>query len=345
MEVCKRETNLVSDQSQSSFSADLCAFALDILTPIAPPPHRDVSFASRYRSRKVLRQGAQIYSHRNNTSSKAKKRQSDVESAAEDTSEVDDANGSNSNSSNSGGSDLEGATSCDDVDMERSVTEEDISPDLRPIGFNLRLLGSLWASSEVVKQLLRIVFACLLGRLANQSCVERLVASALSPDIRGTRGLYWRMPAPPPPPPTLDHNPCQPHWCINWLLRQIVDASEAVEKFSHRLLNACFRGPPLGQLPPVLSAVEYHRFWALAGLSNLAFCCVFFTQSVRLSLAKWLKEKLTHMREENVSTSLIHVIALLLIISPRGSALTHSTLARLKQQPPPSLPPPGNGIV
>ncbi|CDS43714.1 conserved hypothetical protein [Echinococcus multilocularis] len=361
--VCKREASVLRDQSQASFAADVCAFALDILTPIAPPPHRDVSLAWRYRRNRALFQkhvhtdprcSRQNDNSNTTTTTNNKRPHSDVESTAEDASELDEANDSSSESSGSE-SDSDGAanevTSGDEVETERvgatsaeGAEMEDLSPDLRPIGFNLRLLGPLWMSSAVVKQLLRIIFACLVGRLASRACVERLVAVALPHEFRGR----WRRGTAPPLHPVnhkMDFTACQPHWCTNWLLRQITDAglSSVVEPFCRRLLEVCLRGPPLGQLP---YSVEYHRFWALAGLSNLVFCCVFFTPPVRLSLTGWLEEKLAEMRDAQ-PPPLIHVLAPLIILAPRGStfpdvALAHSALARLRYplaHPPPSSMP------
>ncbi|VDM16244.1 unnamed protein product [Hydatigera taeniaeformis] len=367
MEVCKRESIVLRDQYQSSFAADVCAFALDILTPIAPPPHRDVSLAWRYRrNRAVIRQHVHTNlrygrqkNNNNNTSSSStnncnnsKRPHSDVESTAEDISELDEINDSGSES-NSSENDSDGvineAASGDDVEVEcagaasvESVETEDLSPDLRPIGFNLRLLGPLWMSSAVVKQLLRIIFACLVGRLSSCACVERLVAAALPHEFRGR----WRRGTAPPLHPLnhkMDFAACQPHWCTNWLLRQITDAglSSVVDSLCRRLLEVCLRGPLLGQLP---YSAEYHRFWALAGLSNLVFCCVFFAPLVRLSLTGWLEKKLTELRNAQ-PPPLIHVLAPLIILAPRGSPTfsdvvpAHSAIARLRHlnsQPPSS---------
>lgn len=288
-----------------------------------------------------------------NNNSNSKRPHSDVESTAEDVSELDETNDSGSESSRSE-NDSDGVinevASGDDVEIERTgaasvegAEAEDLLPDLRPIGFNLRLLGPLWMSSAVVKQLLRIIFACLVGRLSSRACVERLVAAALPHEFRGR----WRRGTAPPLHPVnhkMDFTACQPHWCTNWLLRQITDAglSSVVDPLCRRLLEVCLRGPPLGQLP---YSVEYHRIWALSGLSNLVFCCVFFAPLVRLSLSGWLEKKLAELRGTQPPL-LIHVLAPLIILAPRGPStfsdvsLAHSTLARLRHLP--TQPPPSN---
>ncbi|KAL5960598.1 hypothetical protein TSMEX_011669 [Taenia solium] len=287
----------------------------------------------------------------NGNNNSSKRPHSDVESTTEDVSELDEVNDSGSESSSSE-NDFDGVinevASGDDVEIERTgaasvegAETEDLLPDLRPLGFNLRLLGPLWMSSAVVKQLLRIIFACLVGRLSSRACVERLVAVALPHEFRGR----WRRGTAPSLHSVnhkMDFVACQPHWCINWLLRQITDAglSSVVDSLCRRLLEVCLRGPPLGQLP---YSVEYHRFWALAGLSNLVFCCVFFAPLVRLSLTGWLEKKLAELRGTQ-PPPLIHVLAPLIILAPRGPstfsdvALAHSALARLRRLPTQPLP-------
>lgn len=313
LEVCKREAFI--QDLPNSFAAELCTFALDLLGPICSPPYCN---SQCYLKRKRKSNGpGPSSSHRRR---RIKGPSSELDSTTEEASEIDELSGNESNTSGACESDSDALVVIEEDLQDESksgVEESDISPDLRPNKFNLALLGNFWSYSAVVKQLLRIVFTCLVcQRYATAASVERLVACAVPAEIKGSKlSLY---PAKHP----MDITACIPHWCIKWLIRQVADAvgqnsgnQAIIDRFCRNLLDVCLRGPHRN------GGCEYARFWAITGLANLVYVGIYFPDQLRASLTLWLEEKFAELeRGSKSSSNLIHVLAPLVVLCPKDPA-------------------------
>uniref|UniRef100_A0A5K3F6N8 HECT domain-containing protein n=1 Tax=Mesocestoides corti TaxID=53468 RepID=A0A5K3F6N8_MESCO len=324
-DVCNQESEVLNDLGQPSFAADVCTFALDLLVPLAPPPHRDVLMPTHCRRHQTSAHPTSRIPKVTSRRRRVNRSKGGLDSTDEMT-ECEDAGGSSSSSGGSGSSgrnsdsgSRNGSSSDDNESCSESVSEKDqaviavdVSLDLRPTGFNGRLLGATWMSSPVVRQLLRIVFSCILGKWSSQACLQSLVASSLPTAYRGRKAQQLAILQ------QTDPSACQPHWCTNWLLYQAATCAmprQTIDKLCTRILDVCLRGPPLSLGVPY--SPEYHRFWVLSGISNM----LFFGPSVESHLASWLRDRLLHSSENHTPKPVfLHVIAPLLLIAPRSSS-------------------------
>ncbi|VDO04008.1 unnamed protein product [Rodentolepis nana] len=312
LEVCKWEAS--AQYQSNSFTAELCTFALGLLAPMRSPAYCNSECSMK---RKLRNHGGPGPSS-GLIQKRFKGTPSGLANASEDSvSEVDDLSGNESSASRNYESDSDALVVIEDDLQEHVKTgekETDIAPDLHPNKFNLALLGKIFAYSEVVKQLLRIVFTCMVSqRYSTAASVERLVLCAVPAEVRcSSLSIYT-------PSHAMDRTACVPHWCIKWLIKQVADAvgqnscnQSIIDRFCRHLLDVCLRGPHRNP------GIEYSRFWAITGLANLVYVGIYFPYQLHSSLTSWLEEKFSELDKATPLTSnLIHVLISLIVLSPR----------------------------